>query len=65
MLRSLWLRLASPADEPAWDSASGSRAVEQLRALCAEIERRTGRSKAAVETPPGNIDELPTLDRQS
>ncbi len=63
MLQSLWRRLASLADGPAWDSGSSSRAVEQVRALCAEIERRTVRSKADVETPEGNINELPTLER--
>jgi hypothetical protein len=63
MLRSLWRRLASLADEPAWDSASSSRAVEQLRALCAEIERRTVRSRPTVETRHESIDELPTLER--
>jgi hypothetical protein len=63
MLRTLWLRLSSLPNEPARDPATDARAAEQLRALCAEIERGAAPSIDTIETPRGNIDELPTLDR--
>jgi hypothetical protein len=50
-------------NEPARDPATDARAAEQLRALCAEIERGAAPSIDTIETPRGNIDELPTLDR--
>ena len=60
LLRTLWHRLSGLADEPPRDATTNARTVEQLRALCSEIERRPSRN---AEPAHGDVSELPTLEQ--
>ena len=60
LLRTLWHRLSRLADEPPRDATTNARTVEQLRALCSEIERRPSRN---AEPAHGDVSELPTLEQ--
>jgi Protein kinase domain len=60
LLRALWQQLRRVADEPPREATTNARTVEQLRALCAEIERRSSRIAAPTQ---GDVSELPTLEQ--
>ena len=60
LLRTLWQQLSRLSDEPLREATTQARTVEQLRALCSEIERRSSRN---AEPPHGDVSELPTLEQ--